>query len=755
MTSLSERPPIGLDLPEAETFIFSVGGMKCGGCVGAVERLLKQQPGVLGASVNLVTATARVACRRGASNPEGLAAYLGEKGFPAQVQVPSAPPAPLPEAVPPYGSLGTALALLVLSSLGHWQHLGGPHLPLVGSLEFHWLLATLALAIPGREIFRDGWISFRQGRPDMNTLVALGTGGAYLASCLAFLWPQWGWECFFDEPVMLLGFILLGRTLEGQARNRAAQSLKSLLALQPPVARLRLGEQEVILPVEQIVLGDRLSVLPGEKIPVDGEVLTGTSSVDEALMTGESLPVAKGPGDTVLAGALNQTGVLTLRATQVGNGTVLAQIVAAVREAQTRKAPIQRLADAAAGYFAYGVLTIACLTALVWSIGGHLGLETGGIEPELLGIKFAIAVLVVACPCALGLATPTAILVATGVGAELGLLIKGGDALENAQRLTMIAFDKTGTLTQGQPRLQALFPQPGSSEKELLQIAASLEQGSNHPFAQAILAAAGERGLPLLNVRDFHTEAGAGVRAILEEGTPIFIGNLGWLQEQKVPLSNDLPAIPPASTPLYVARGQTWLGCLALADSLRPEAKETLTRLRALGLKTALLTGDRPETAQTVGAQLQISEIHAQIRPQEKARQIEAWQKQGEIVAMVGDGVNDAPALAQADVGISLGGATDAALETADIVLMRAQLGDLLGALSLSRAAVWKIRQNLFWALGYNLVAIPLAAGLFWRWGHLSLSPGWAAACMAVSSLLVVTNSLTLKRFPNRLDPEN
>ncbi|MEB3175517.1 MAG: heavy metal translocating P-type ATPase [Cyanobacteriota bacterium] len=753
MTSLAQRPPTSLELPEAETFILSVGGMKCGGCVGAVERLLKQQPGVLGASVNLVTATARVACRRGASNAETLAAYLSEKGFPSQAQARSAPPAPLPEADFPYRSLATALALLVLSSLGHWQHLGGPHLPWVGSLGFHWLLATLALTIPGREIFRDGWQSFRHGRPDMNTLVSLGTGGAYLASCVAFLWPQGGWECFFDEPVMLLGFILLGRALEGQARNRAAQSLKSLLGLQPPVARLRLGEQEVILPVEQIVLGDRLSVLPGEKIPVDGEVLAGTSAVDEALVTGESLPVAKGPGDMVLAGALNQTGVLTIQATQVGSGTVLAQIIAAVQEAQTRKAPIQRLADAAAGYFAYGVLTIACLTALVWSIGGRLGLETGGVQPELLGIKFAIAVLVVACPCALGLATPTAILVATGVGAELGLLIKGGDALETAQRLTLIAFDKTGTLTQGQPRLQGFFPQPCSSERDLLQIAASLEQGSNHPFAKAILTAAREQDLPPLKARDFHTEAGAGVRAVLEDGTPILIGNRGWLEEQCIPLAADSPSIPPLSTLLYVAQGQTWLGCLALADPLRPEAEETLARLRALGLKTALLTGDRPETAETVGAQLQIAEIHAQIRPKEKARRIEAWQKQGEIVAMVGDGINDAPALAQADVGISLGGATDAALETADIVLMRAQLGDLLGALSLSRAAVGKIRQNLFWALGYNLLAIPLAAGLFWRWGHLSLSPGWAAACMAVSSLLVVTNSLTLKRCPTRLKP--
>lgn len=752
MTSLAERPPTSLELPEAETFILSVGGMKCGGCVGAVERLLKQQPGVLGASVNLVTATARVTCQTGSSQAESLAAYLGEKGFPAQVQERSAPPSPLPEAAPPYGSLATALALLILSSLGHWQHLGGGHLPLVGSLGFHWLLATLALAIPGQEIFRDGWRSFRQGRPDMNTLVALGTGAAYLASCVAFLWPQGGWECFFDEPVMLLGFILLGRALEGQARNQAARSLKSLLALQPPLARLQLGEQTALLPVEQIAIGDRLSVLPGEKIPVDGDVLTGTSAVDEALITGESLPIAKGPGDSVLAGALNQTGVLTIQAAQVGSGTALAQIIAAVREAQTRKAPIQRLADTAAGYFAYGVLTLALMTALVWSIGGHLGLETGGVQPELLGIKSAIAVLVVACPCALGLATPTAILVATGVGAELGLLIKGGDVLENAQRLTMIAFDKTGTLTQGRPRLQALFPQRRSSERELLQVAASLEQGSNHPFAQAILAAAQEQDLPLLNARDFHTEAGAGVRAMLEDGTRIFIGNRGWLEEHGISLPADSPSISPLSTLLYVARGQSWLGCLALADSLRPEAEETLARLRALGLKTALLTGDRPETAQAIGAELQILDVRAQIRPQEKARQIETWQNAGEIVAMVGDGINDAPALAQADVGISLGGATDAALETADIVLMRAQLSDLLGALSLSRAAVGKIRQNLVWALGYNLVAIPLAAGLFWRWGHLSLSPGWAAACMAGSSLLVVTNSLTLKRFPSRIE---
>jgi Cu2+-exporting ATPase len=741
--------------------------MKCAGCVRAVERQLSQNPGVLSANVNLVTEVAVVQYVPDRLEPAALAEYLTQRGFPSQVRAGTKSSPLISEADPALQQqrrdLLVAAGLLVFSGLGHWEHLGGPVIPFLSRLEFHWLLATLALLIPGRDIFLDGWRSLRQGFPNMNTLVALGTGSAYLASSLAFCFPQWGWQCFFDEPVMLLGFILLGRHLEGRARYRARAALTSLMALQPATARLlgRDTEAEGIeIPVEQVRLGEWIRVLPGEKIPVDGRVVVGYSTVDESLVTGESLPVLKQVGDRVIAGSCNQSSILTLETTQVGQDTTLAQIIQSVAEAQTRKAPIQKLVDTIAGYFAYGVMLMAGLTFLFWFLWGtalfppvlaltpsHNGMAAMAMPtqgtPLLLSLRLAIAVLVVACPCALGLATPTAILVGTGVGAERGLLIKGGDVLEKSQQLTTIVFDKTGTLTQGKPRITDYLLFGDLPPDDLLQLTASLEVGTRHPLAQAIVAAAEARHLPLLTATNFYTEPGLGVQANI--GPDIYYaGNLAWLERHQVRLP---PAVAPRpETLIYLAKNQTCLGAIALADPIRPDAKETLQALQQRGLKTILLTGDQDSVAQTVAASLGLSQVYAQVSPAEKVAVLQALQET-EVVAMVGDGINDAPALAQADIGISLRGATEVALETADIVLMTGQLTTLVTALALSEATVGKIRQNLVWALGYNLVAIPLAAGaLLPRWG-LTLSPALAAGLMALSSVLVVTNSLTLRRW--------
>ncbi len=769
-------PTVALPAP-LTTVTLDVQGMKCAGCVSAVERQLKQQPGVQSAQVNLVTAVA-VVQYAGELDPQALAQGLSHRGFPAQLRPSQRSPRLVAERQQQQQAtqqkedrgLTVAAGLLLLSGLGHLDHLGGPHLPVLSSLTFHGLLATLALLLPGREILRDGWRGLRYGTPNMNSLVALGTVSAYLASGVAYAFPALGWDCFFDEPVMLLGFILLGRTLEARARRRAASSLETLAALQPPLARL-VGQgdtqgdnQGVEIPVEQVQVGEWLRVLPGEKIPVDGVVIEGMSTVEEALLTGESLPIAKQVGDRLWAGTVNQSGVLTLETQRVGEDTTLAKILQSVETAQTRKAPLQTLADQVSGYFAYGVMAIALLTFLFWFLLGTQGFPqilTAGphhdhhtlhatTTPLLLSLKLAIAVLVVACPCALGLATPTAILVGTGLGAERGLLIKGGDVLEMVQKIRTIVFDKTGTLTLGQPQLTDMLIWGPLSARELLQLAATVERGTHHPLAQAILETAKE--LPLLSAQNFYTEPGLGVQAQVGSQR-ILLGNQTWLARHGIiPTTEQIQTIQTLEdqekTLIYIAQDQQLLGAIAFQDLLRPDAQSTIQALQAQGLRVVLLSGDQPTVVRAIAAQSGITEYYAQQSPTDKAALIQKYQVEGRV-AMVGDGLNDSPALAQADLGIALRGATDMALDTADLVLMRGELADLLTAFQLSRATVQKIRQNLFWALGYNCFAIPVAAGILLPHWHLLLSPAIAAALMASSSIIVVTNSLALKvAFP-------
>ncbi|MHC0065005.1 heavy metal translocating P-type ATPase [Nostoc sp. UIC 10890] len=817
--------------PILEKIILDVGGMKCAGCVNAVERQLTQHPGVKSACVNLATEVAVVESEVGAVDVNALAEKLTAVGFPTQPRKASGTVAGEISTLPDpaerqrremrssFRQLAIAAMLLILSGSGHFGNLGSSVLPVLNNIWFHCGLATVALLIPGRPILVDGWLGWRRNAPNMNTLVGLGTLTAYIASLVALLFPQLGWECFFDEPVMMLGFILLGRTLEQQARGRAAAAFRKLLALQPQVARLianpekgGVGSSSVEIPAEQVRVGEWLQVLPGDKIPVDGELMVGQTTVDESMLTGEAVPVIKQPGDTVTGGTLNQSGAIAIQATRIGSDTTLAQIVTLVEAAQTRKAPVQKLADTVAGYFTYGVLTASILTFVFWYFfGTHIWTDitmSGGMEmmshathnahhsplptphsPLLISLKLAIAVMVVACPCALGLATPTAILVGTAMGAERGLLIKGGDVLERVHQLDTVVFDKTGTLTTGNPIVTdcLLIEEMGTENSQsLIQLAAAVESGTHHPLAKAIQQEAQRQQLSIPNAVDFHTEPGLGVSAVVE-GRVVLLGNWDWLSWHGISSSETAQQVAQdlatdGKTVVCVAVGGNLAGLIAVSDTLRPDARSTVDKLRQMGLRVMLLSGDRKEAASAIAKQLGIDSVDviAGVPPAKKAAAIQSLQKEGlgtrdwglgkilpnphhplspegapqspipnpqSVVAMVGDGINDAPALSQADVGIALHSGTDVAMETAEIILMRDRLNDVVESIQLSRATFNKIRQNLFWAFAYNTVGIPLAAGVLFPSLGFVLNPSGAAALMAFSSVSVVTNSILLRRL--------
>ncbi len=806
-----------------QTAVLDVGGMMCAGCVSTVEKKLSQCEGVVAATVNLVTEIAAIEYAA-ETDPKAIAQTLTDAGYPSELREAQSTNALSAEAdwlarkeneqKNQAQQLIIACGLLVLSTIGHLQHVEAlsrwtqalQQIPVLNTLWFHGALATLVLLFPARQILVEGFQGARRGSPNMNTLVSLGALSAYTTSLAALVFPQLGWECFFDEPVMLLSFILLGRTLEQRARFQAAGSLRSLIALQPTLARLipdpskasqpnQPAPAGVQIPAAQVQVGEWLRVLPGEKVPVDGTITDGKTTVDESMLTGESIAVAKQPGDEVAAGSLNQSGAIALQVSRTGADTTLGQMIQLVETAQTRKAPIQGLADSISGYFTYGVLTCAALTFCFWYGWGyqlwpdllpavmgqshHMASMTPSAMPEaasmnagrlLASLKLAIAVVVVACPCALGLATPTAILVGSGIGAQKGLLIRGGDILEATHGLDTIVFDKTGTLTTGQPQLTDCLPTNGLiegsgdanhqsfslSSDELLQIAATVESGTRHPVGNAIERAAA-RSLSLLPAQNFTTEAGFGIAAQVElsqsaDSYRVCVGNAAWMSQNHCqidpPSQSAATALEKAGkTVVFVALGNQLVGLIGVADELRPDAVQTVKDLRSLGLEIQILSGDSTAAAQAIAQPLNLSpdQIKAEMTPQGKVDAIAQLQKAGHKVGLVGDGINDAPALAQADVGIALGSGTEVAMETADIVLMNDQLSTVLSALRLSRATFDKIRQNLAWAFTYNLICIPLAAGAFLPAFGLSLNPGFAGGLMALSSVTVVVNSLLLK----------
>lgn len=744
----------GYDVETAEWRLL-IEGMHCASCVERIERTLRRQPGVLEATVDLARGTAHVRVIPGVAQRKALAQAVANVGY----RVLAVEARPLRETwvhreYRDYrrrfwvsAVLTAGIVFLELPSM-----LGlaaGPRTP--------GLLLALALPVQfwgGAPFLRGAWATVRRGSADMNTLVALSTLTAFLYSLAVTVMAAighagpgaWGHHTYFDTSATIITWILLGRLLETRARARTGEALERLMALQPTVARVLRNGSEVEVPVEDVQVGDLVVLRPGDRVPVDGEVVEGFSTVDESSVTGESVPVDKRPGDRVVSGTLNQTGRLVFRATQVGEATVLQQMIRLVERAQASKAPVQRLADRWSARFVPAVLGVAVLTFLVWGLVGP--------EPRWVNAMVrAIAVLIIACPCALGLATPTAVVVGIGRGATRGILVKNAETFEKAARLRIVVFDKTGTLTTGELWVRTVETlEPSVSEAEVLRLAASVEQASEHPIARAIVEAARTRGVEPVAVEDFRAEAGVGVRGIVE-GRRVVVGTASVFDREAVPA--DAAARARARMEALGQRGETPigvvvdgrpLGIVTVADRVRPEARAVLQDLRAMGIRTVMLTGDIPATAAAIARELGIDEYRARVLPQEKATHIRELQATGSVVGMVGDGINDAPALAQADVGIAMGRGTDIAVESAEIVLLRNDLRGVVEAIRLARATVRTIRQNLFLSFIYNVLAIPLAAGVLYPWFGLRLHPSVAAAAMAMSSVSVVTNSLRLRR---------
>jgi Cu2+-exporting ATPase len=770
--------------------------MKCGGCVRAVEQRLQQQPGVREVSVNLLTRTAWVELEGGEQAVTPLLESLRSLGFDGKLRQ-EGDHAVLSRQEKlrqqswwqQWRQLLVALLLVLLSSLGHWA-MAAPGawpngLALFQTPWFHGLIATAALLGPGRPILTTGLRSALAGHPGMDTLVGLGMGSAYLASGVGWLWPASQLPCFFNEPVMLLGFVLAGRFLEERARYRSCRAIEELASLQPDEALLFM-EDGPPRPVRSGGLrpGDRLLVLPGDRLPVDGVVHSGSSAVDRSALTGEPLPLQAMAGTELEAGSLNLEAPLVVEASRCGQETAIARIVHLVEQAQARKAPIQGLADRVAGRFTQVVLALAAATFLFWWLWGarlwpwvlqsaaagatthatHLGHGQGAghISPLGLAIQLAIAVLVVACPCALGLATPTAISVGSAVAARSGVLFRGGDAMEIASQLGAVVFDKTGTLTLGRPLVITLEPFPmetgepaGRSGVEalwMLQLAASLEQQSRHPLAHALKQEAQQRSLPLMAVLESRTLSGEGMEGWLEGVLdPIAVGRLSWLLERGLACPESASALLASphlsqATLIGVAEGERVLGVIAVEDQPRFDASESLQALRAQGLALGLLSGDREGSVRHLAAQLglQEEELAWSLRPEEKVSALSRWRSFGPV-AMVGDGINDAPALAAADLGIAVGTGTQIAQDSADVVVMGERLSDVVKALLLARSTMAKVRQNLTWAFGYNLIVLPIAAGVLLPAFGLQLTPPLAALLMAMSSITVVVNAILLQ----------
>jgi Cu+-exporting ATPase len=741
--------------PAQEQALIHVGGMHCAACVARVEKTLKSLPGVQEAVVNLATREAQVTFDPRLTDSSRFAQALDEAGYTYEGMVELTAPEGERRVDPEVAAFGRRFALALalnipvfllsmVHPLPHWLGLAPPPL--------NYLLLALTTPIMvygGAPFFRGAAKAMRHGAMDMNTLIALGTAAAFLFSLAVTLWPQvfaahsLGAEVYYDTSAMIITFILLGRWLEAKARQRASEAISRLMALAPPTARVRRDGEELEIPLAQVRVGDLVVVRPGEKIAVDGVVIEGQSAVDEAMLTGESLPVAKAPGAEVWGATLNTTGALVFRATRVGRDMVLSQIIRLVREAQSAKAPIQRLADRVAGVFVPVVLAIAALTFLLWYVLG----PAPALTHALLAM---VAVLIIACPCALGLATPTAVMVGTGRGAEMGILLRGGEPLERAYALTDIIFDKTGTLTQGRPEVVDIVAFPPWSQGEVLQLAAAVEQRSEHPLAAALVREAEKQGLAGLIVAAFEAVPGLGVRAEVD-GQQVLVGSPRFLEAAGISTYYAQLTLQRLTqggrSIIMVAVAGNLAGVIGIADTIKPQAGEMVRLLKDMGLRVWMLSGDQERTARAVAQQVGIEEVVAEVLPADKAAKVAALQKQGRVVAMVGDGINDAPALAQADVGLAVGTGTDVAMAAADITLMRDDLSLVPRAIALARRTMRIIRQNLFWAFFYNIVAIPIAAGCLYPWTGWLLNPAIAAVTMALSSVTVVSNSLRLRRF--------
>jgi len=736
-----------------QTIRLAIDGMRCAGCVSKVEAALAGVDGVAQAAVNLVDRTASVLAVEGISADALIAAVQGV-GF---------------DATPLYGMENVAeqqsaehLQMLTLLKRSVVAALVG--LPLLLNLFSHGLPSTtvapglwivigimtlITMIYAGGHFYVGAWRAFMHHSASMDTLIATGTGAAWLYSMAIIIWPEivpeavasMGRHAYFDAALVIIALINLGHGLEVRARGKTSEAIRRLIGLQADTARLVRGDAEVDVPISEVVPGDTIRVRPGEKIPVDGEILEGTSSIDESMLTGEPMPVQKQPGDRVVGGTINDSGSFLYTARHVGSDTVLARIIAMVKNAQASKPRIGRIVDQVAGVFVPTVLIVAVVTALIWL--------NFGPEPRInFALLTAMTVLIIACPCALGLATPISLIVGVGKAAEFGILIRKGEALERASKLTTMVLDKTGTITIGKPAVTDVI---GNDPDELLRLAASLEAGSEHPLAVAITAKASADAMRLSPCDQFAAISGRGVRGVVDH-QHLLLGNAALMAAEAVAIDAEIAAqmdalANQAKTPMLLACDGVLLGIIAVADPIKAGAADAIAQMQAEGLKVVMLTGDHHSTAEAVAAQVGISQVFAEVMPEDKDARVAELQAAGDIVGMVGDGINDAPALSRADVGFAIGAGTDVAIESADITLMRSSLDGVTTAIEISRATLRNIKQNLFGAFVYNSLGIPVAAGLLYPLMGLMLSPVLAGAAMAMSSVTVVSNANRLRKF--------
>ncbi|MBI4634095.1 MAG: copper-translocating P-type ATPase [Deltaproteobacteria bacterium] len=740
--------------PASQKTTVSVGGMTCAACVRRVETALKSVRGVEEASVNLATGRATVQHHPSWGGLEEVRRVVTDNGY-EYLGVPDEtkedPGAAARERdireLKLKFAVGIALSIVIfVGSMPHWFPFVStlPRQPMLIAL---FLLTTPVVFWVGSRFFTGAIKAARQKTTDMNTLVAVGALSAYLYSALATFYPRFFTAAgviphvYYDGAAFIVTLIILGRLLEAKAKGKTSQAIKKLMGLRPKTARVIRNEREMDIPVDEVMKEDLVIVRPGEKIATDGVVVSGTSTVDESMLTGESMPVTKEAGQEVFGATINKTGSFTFRTTKIGAETALAQIIRLVEEAQGSKAPIQRLADRVASIFVPAVFAIGALTFVIWYF----------FVPEPLfsrALLNFVSVLVIACPCALGLATPTAVMVGTGLGAENGILIKGGESLERAYRLTLVVFDKTGTLTKGEPEVTDVITAKNRSREDVLKTALSIEAVSEHPLAQAIVEKGLSEGLLPLPALKFDAISGHGARAVVE-GIPCLLGSARLMEKEGIPvgdLAGEAQRLAgEGKTCVFIATDSQAIGLIGLADVPKPSAEEAVSRLKEMGLTVAMITGDNAGTARAIGSALGIDRVMAEVLPSDKAEEVRRLREEGQVVAMVGDGINDAPALKTADIGIAIGAGTDIAIEASDITLMNNDLRSVPAAIRLSSLTMRVIRQNLFWAFIYNVLGIPLAAGAFYPFFGILLNPEFAAAAMALSSVSVVSNSLRLR----------
>ena len=786
-------PPVAAD---TEKVVIPVSGMTCAACQSRVQRTLNKAPGVVDASVNLMMGSATVAFDPSATNPQALVETIRSTGYGAELPIDdqsafeeqeardraqdeefqdlrrkaiasgivgvvamlASMPLMASAAHTAQGAVADPFMRWVMTSLTPPLRATLPWLYAVPAMLLSYSLLALTLgtmAWAGRHFYTRAWVSFRHHSADMNTLIAVGTGAAFLYSVIATVAPEVfvahgiAPDVYYEAVVIIIALILTGNAFEARAKRQTATALRALAKLQPKTARVVRNDLEVDVPIDQVRRGDIVVVRPGERIPVDGEVVSGESAVDESMLTGESLPVAKHAGDRVIGATINSTGAFRYQATTLGADSVLAQIVKLMRDAQGTRAPIQKLADRVSSIFVPAVMSIAIATFVAWFVALHVSGAIGGAA-LVHAFAAAVAVLIIACPCAMGLAVPTAVMVSSGKGAEMGILIKGGEALQRAGDLTTVVLDKTGTVTEGKPTVTDLIPAADIVREDLLRYVASVERLSQHPLADAIVRVAKEQGLTLSTAKDFRSFTGRGAIATID-GDVVAVGNEAFMHDFGVDVASygvDASRLSAeGKTAVYVALESRMAGLIAVADPVRPSSRAAIAELRAMGLDVVMLTGDNRRTADAVAREAGIDRAVAGVLPDGKVAEIARLQAEGRVVAMVGDGINDGAAIARSDLGFAIATGTDVAVEAADVALMRGDLMGVVQAIKLSRRTMRTMKQNLFWAFIYNVVGIPIAAGALYPAFGLLLSPILASAAMAFSSVSVVSNSLRLRRY--------